>query len=231
MRLDAFLSRHGGLTRSEARAAVRAGRTRLQDRLVTDPACQVADGSLVELDGRLLGNRGHAYWMLYKPVGYECSAAPSHHPSAISLLGGAAAKTLHFAGRLDQDSTGLVLLTDDGRWSHGVASPRRSCAKRYLVRLAAPLDDEQITRLEQGVLLRGEHKPTAPARVRLCGVDSLRIEILEGRYHQIKRMFAAVGNRVVGLHREAIGPIELDPQLRPGQYRALTAAEIEWVWS
>ena len=134
---------------------------------------------------------------------------------------------LHPVGRLDIDTTGLVLLSDDGRWSHGITAPRRHQGKRYRVALAESLTDEAAARFRSGLLLRGETRPTLPAELEAESPTVVRVILREGRYHQVKRMFAALGNHVTALHREAIGGVVLDSELEPGQYRALSANEIE----
>jgi 16S rRNA pseudouridine516 synthase len=130
------------------------------------------------------------------------------------------------AGRLDIDTTGLVLLTDDGDWSHRITSPRHRCSKTYRAVLAEPLDESAVTRFAEGLLLRNEGKKTLPAELELLSPTEARLTLSEGRYHQVKRMFAALGNRVVALHRERIGAVALDAGLQPGQWRELTAQEI-----
>ncbi|MGL5359962.1 MAG: pseudouridine synthase, partial [Shewanella sp.] len=129
-------------------------------------------------------------------------------------------------GRLDADTTGLVLITSDGQWSHRITSPKKECVKRYLVDLAEPVDSSVTALFAAGVQLRGEEGLTKPAILEILSPLRVRLSITEGKYHQVKRMFAAVGNHVVGLHRERIGQIELDAALALGEWRYLTAAEI-----
>jgi 16S rRNA pseudouridine516 synthase len=133
---------------------------------------------------------------------------------------------LHAAGRLDIDTTGLVLLTDDGQWSHRITAPRSQCRKTYYVETADPIAPELVALFKEGVQLKGEMRPTLPADLVIIHEQAARLTLQEGKYHQVKRMFAFAGNRVELLHREAIGPIALDDDLEPGQYRALTAEEI-----
>ena len=150
-------------------------------------------------------------------------------PTVIELLlssGLADAERFSHVGRLDVASEGLLLLTTDGQWAHRLMSPRHHCAKRYRVTTAEPLDDTQLTRLRDGVVLHDDPAPTRPAEARALGDTELLLTISEGRYHQVKRMLAAVGNRVIALHREAVGGIELDPDLPAGAWRPLTDAEI-----
>jgi 16S rRNA pseudouridine516 synthase len=163
--------------------------------------------------------------MLHKPAGCVCATADREHRTVLDLLGAERASGLHIAGRLDIDATGLVLLTDDGDWSHRLTSPRHSFPKTYRVTLDAPLGAQAAT-LRAGVALRNEPRRCAPAALEPLGDNRWRVTIREGKYHQVKRMFAAVGNHVVALHRERIGRVALDPRLAPGEFRALTPDEI-----
>ena len=120
-----------------------------------------------------------------------------------------------------------MLLTDDGQWSHRITSPKYHCEKTYLVTLADPVEDFYLEQCAQGILLKGEKQPTKPAQIEIIDDYNLNLTIVEGKYHQVKRMFAALGNKVIALHRWRIGQIILDPQLEEGQYRALTDAEVQ----
>ena len=226
VRLDRFLSHAVGLTRSEVQRAVRAGRVAVDGATVRDPAVKVAEGAAVTLDGAPVGPRGPRYLMLHKPAGCVCATSDGLHPTVLDLLPAAERDGLRVVGRLDLDVAGLVLLTDDGDWSHRVSAPRRKCPKTYLADLAAPIGEEALGALRRGVQLRGERRDTAPAAVERLGPARVRITVTEGRYHQVKRMFAAVGNRVTGLRRERIGGVSLDPALPPGGWRALTGDEV-----
>jgi 16S rRNA pseudouridine516 synthase len=144
----------------------------------------------------------------------------------LELLPPCARAGLHVVGRLDLDVTGLVLLTDDGDWSHRVSAPRRRCPKTYLADLAQPIADAALEVLRRGLRLRGEERDTAPAVVTRLGASRVRVTVTEGRYHQVKRLFAAVGNRVTALHRERVGTVALDPALAAGAWRALTDEEV-----
>jgi 16S rRNA pseudouridine516 synthase len=185
----------------------------------------------VTLDGQIIEPPRPRYFMLHKPAGYVSATVDTAHPTALELLRGEPRSlNLQIAGRLDRDSTGLLLLTDDGEWNHRLTSPARECEKVYRVQLRDPLSPQAIAQLEAGILLRGEQRPTRPARVAITDQTDrrqVRLTILEGKYHQVKRMFAATGNLVLGLHRESIGGIMLDPDLGPGEYRPLTATEVQ----
>lgn len=133
---------------------------------------------------------------------------------------------LHAAGRLDIDTTGLVLMTDDGQWSHRITSPKHHCEKTYLVTLEHPVAEDTAEQFAVGVQLHNEATLTKPAQLEVIEPQLVRLTISEGRYHQVKRMFGAVGNRVAALHRERIGAIVMDEDLAPGEYRPLTEEEI-----
>jgi 16S rRNA pseudouridine516 synthase len=164
--------------------------------------------------------------MLHKPIGYVSATVDSDHPTVLDLLDEPNKQALHIAGRLDIDTTGLVLITDDGQWSHRVMSPRHECQKTYHVILAAALVPDAEERLQAGILLNSEKQLTKPAMLERLNSNEVRLTISEGKYHQVKRTFAALDNRVTDLHRERIGAITLDQSLAPGAYRALTEAEI-----
>jgi 16S rRNA pseudouridine516 synthase len=227
MRLDRFLSHATGLSRSQAQQAVRRGEVRVSGRAVTDPGAPVTAADAVEYAGRRLAAPGHRYLMLNKPAGYVCATRDPGLPTVLELIDVPRKQALHIVGRLDLDATGLVLLTDDGDWSHRVTAPRRKVAKRYRVTLAEPLSESGAVQLAGGVMLRNEKRRCRPATIERITDTEIRITVTEGKYHQVKRMFAAVGNRVTALHRERIGAVQLDPALKPGQARPLTAQEVQ----
>jgi 16S rRNA pseudouridine516 synthase len=226
MRLDKLLADVTDLTRSQARQLIREGCVTVNGVLARNAAQQVATGAAVCIDGQPLRSPGFRYFMLHKPKGVVCANRDRSHQTVIDLLDEDNAERLGVAGRLDIDTTGLVLLTDDGQWSHRVTAPRSDCVKRYRVWTAEPISEELIEKFARGLFLLAERERLKPARLQLLGECEARLEISEGKYHQVKRMFGAVGNAVVALHREAIGAIELDPALAPGEYRALTEDEI-----
>ncbi|MGS0728039.1 pseudouridine synthase, partial [Shewanella sp. 0m-11] len=129
----------------------------------------------------------------------------------------------------DADTTGLVLITTDGQWSHKITSPKKECAKRYLLETAEPLTDDLVQQFSDGVQLNNEDGLTKPAVLEILGANQARLTITEGKYHQVKRMLAAVGNKVTKLHRESVGAIELDPSLGLGEWRYLTDVETQSV--
>ena len=227
MRLDKFLSQQLGVSRALVLRELRNKRVTVDGEIVKTGAMKISPEQVVAFDGNVLDQiTGPRYFMLNKPQGYVCSTDDPDHPTVLYFLEEPVAYKLHAAGRLDIDTTGLVLMTDDGQWSHRVTSPRHQCEKTYLVTLENPLADDTAAQFEAGVQLHNEDSLTKPAQLEQIDERVVRLTISEGRYHQVKRMFAAVGNHVVALHRERIGGIVMDEDLEPGQYRPLTEQEI-----
>lgn len=229
MRLDKHLHQCIGISRSQASQLIRAGRIIINGVVIKSGAQHVSELDHILLDGDPLDAPGekHHYFMLYKPQGYVCTNEDAHHPSITKLFDLPHANKLHSAGRLDVDTTGLVLVTNDGQWSHRVTAPRKQCDKTYRVWLAEPISPDTEERFAKGILLKSESQPTRPAQLEIITATEALLTIHEGKYHQVKRMFAAVGNHVTQLHRERIGSLILDPTLTEGQYRELTPDEIQ----
>ena len=226
LRLDRYLSNATALTRSQAQRALRGGRVQVEGETVKQGATRIPLEAQVTLDGVPVAPPQPRYFMLHKPQGVVCASEDPTHRSAIDLLELPNPDGLHFAGRLDLDATGLVMISDDGQWTHRITAPGRECAKRYRIALAEPVTEQALRSLREGVLLRGDSRATRPAQVERVADQELLISIAEGRYHQVKRMLAAVGNKVVALHREAIGSLELDARLKAGEFRPLTKQEV-----
>lgn len=227
MRLDKFISQSLGITRKETKQLLRQGVIEVDGKLSYSPELHVNEQNQICFEGRALQAPGPLYFMLNKPVGYVSATKDSRHPTVLDLIDEPRAHTLHPVGRLDIDTTGLVLLTNDGQWSHGITSPKRHKFKCYRVHLAEELAENIERKFEKGIMLEGESKRTLPAQLQRITSKEVLLSIQEGRYHQVKRMFAAMGNHVDALHRESIGALTLDLQLQPGQYRPLTQQEIE----
>lgn len=226
MRLDKFLCESTDLTRSLAKAALKQGEVTVNGDVVKQGTHVVAEADVVEWQGERLSLIGLRYIMLNKPAGYECTNKSSQYPMVMELLDVDKRERLHTVGRLDVDTTGLLLITDDGQWTHRVISPRHRCDKVYLATLAEPISADAIGIFARGMQLDGEDKPTLPAELEIVDPHTARLTIQEGKYHQVKRMFGALGNRVVSLHRERIGSVALDPDLEPGESRYLAEAEV-----
>lgn len=222
-----MVSHATGLTRRDARSLIRSGRVRAGNELIRDTAFHITPDNTVTLDGTPLGDTGPRYLMLHKPQGVISATHDDEHMTVISLLDEPHPEKLHIAGRLDIDTTGLILITDDGQWSHRITHPGLGgCRKVYRVWVERDIDPALIAIFQAGVMLHGETKLTLPAELDLIGGNECLLTLQEGRHHQVKRMFASVDNRVTRLHRERIGGILLDPNLPPGKYRPLSHAEI-----
>lgn len=229
MRLDYFIATATSLSRKDAKRAIGKGQVKRNGQLCRQASVKLEADDQITLDDLPLTLPEERYLMLHKPSGVISATSDSQQPTVLDLLTPQERRGLHIAGRLDLDTTGLLLLTSDGQWSHRVTSPRGKCDKTYRVSLSAPITPEAATMLEKGVMLKGESTPTQPAEVRVINHQLIELTISEGRYHQIKRMMAAVGNHVNSLHRLSIGGILLDPSLAPGQFRSLTPEEISSV--
>lgn len=226
MRLDKFICDCTGLTRSQAGKVIRQKLVTMNGELVKQAALQVKDSDVVSLDGEQLQLIGLRYFMLHKPDGYICSTEDPEHPTVFTLMDEPLIERLHTVGRLDLDTTGLVLITDDGQWSHRISSPKHHVAKTYRVWTADPIPTAAIAQFSEGVMLRNEKNTTLPAQLEIVRETEALLTIHEGRYHQVKRMFAAIGNKVERLHREKVGGLQLPDDLAEGEYRELTPNEI-----
>jgi 16S rRNA pseudouridine516 synthase len=180
-----------------------------------------------KVQGQILPYRESLNIAFHKPVDTECSRAPGHYRSVFSFFPEAfLRRDLQAVGRLDADTTGLLLFTDSGDLNHFLTSPKRHVPKTYRVETRHPIAADQVERLRAGVELRSEDGPTLPARVEMLGDKVCLLTIAEGKYHQVKRMFAAVGNRVEKIHRVAIGGLKLDDALAPGAWRFLEPEDL-----
>lgn len=230
MRWSQVLFSQGFGTRRECDALLLAGRVRHAGRLVEDPDEDVDTTALeFEVEGRAWPYAESALILLHKPAGYECSQRPGASPGVMALLPPPLRQRgVQSVGRLDVDTTGLLLLTDDGPLLHRLTSPKHHVPKVYEVSARHPVSDAQIAQLLAGVVLRGEPRddptPVRAAAAERTGESTLRLTLTEGKYHQVKRMLAAVGNRCEALHRSAIGTLQLPADLAPGQWRWIDEA-------
>lgn len=229
MQLERILQKQGFGTRKACRSLVRHEQIAIDGTVCTDPFAEIDTAGLVfTVDGVNWPYAEFACLMLNKPAGYECSRKPLHYLSVLSLLPAPLReRDVQPVGRLDADTTGLLLITDDGQLNHVLSSARRKVPKVYLATTKHPVDQEQIDRLLAGVLLNDEPEPIAAAACEKAGANLLRLTLTSGKYHQVKRMVAAAGNRVEALHREAVGELSLPADLQPGEWRWLATVDLE----
>ena len=227
MRINQILFSQGFGTRRDCDALVLAGLVSHEGTLIDDPDAQFdLDGLQISVRNETWEVHATALLMMNKPAGYECSQKPKHHPSVLSLLPAPLrARNVQPVGRLDADTTGLLLLTDDGALIHRLTSPKYHVPKVYEVGCKHPVDARQIEQLLAGVKLIDDPATVRAAACELSGESGLRLTLTEGKYHQVKRMLAAVGNRVETLHRSAIGGVGLPASLQPGQWSWLHVAD------
>ncbi len=231
MRLDKFLSKATELSRKEAKRLLHKGHISVNGAVVKDSSYHVNEqNDEVMLAGEQLSvATSKRYILLYKPEGFECTLKAKDYPIVTELIAVPEVASLRIAGRLDVDSTGALLLSDDGSWLHRVTSPKRAHAKLYELTLADPMDEnaqaDAIKKIADGILLDGEEDKTKPAKLEFIDDTHARLTLTEGKYHQVKRMMAYFGNKVIALHRTNIGKIDLTG-LEKGECRFLTAEEV-----
>lgn len=222
MKLSQILFSQGFGTRRVCAGLIDAGLVRHNGETLDDPDVDLpTDGLVLEVEGKPWPFHTQALVMLHKPAGYECSQKPKHHPSVLTLLPAPLRQRgVQPIGRLDEDTTGLLLLTEDGKLIHKLTSPKHHVPKVYEVGCKHPVDATQVERLLAGVVLDDDPTPVRAAACEAVGECGLRLTLTEGKYHQVKRMVAAVSNRVETLHRSTFGHLALPADLKPGQ----------WVW-
>ncbi len=227
IRLDKYLCEMEAGTRSEVKAFIKKGRVTVNGETAKAPERKVDETrDTVTLDGHSFSYQKFFYYMLHKPAGVVTAVRDHHDQTVLDLLVDAPGKDLSPVGRLDKDTEGLLLITNDGALSHRLLSPVKHVPKTYLVHTKRPVTSQMCEKLEAGVEI-GDETPTAPAKTKLlsdtdCG---LLLTITEGRFHQVKRMLQAVGNEVVYLKRLSMGTLVLDETLSKGSWRALTEEE------
>jgi len=228
MTLEKLLQSQGFGSRRDCRHLILAGRVAIDGAIHAQPGAEVDPHGLVfAIDGTPWRYRQFAYLALHKPAGYECSHKPHMHPSVFSLLPPQlVARGVQCVGRLDFDTTGLLLLSDDGAFIHRCSSPKHQLPKRYRVTAKHPLTAAQLAALQDGVVLHDAPQPVRALACAQVAEHQLDLTIGEGKYHQVKRMLAAAGNRVEALHRSAVGGFELEAELAPGQWRWLETDDL-----
>ena len=231
MKLSQILFSQGFGTRRLCAGLIEAGEVSIGGAVVDDPHADVpTEGLVFHVLGKPWPYHASALILLNKPAGYECSRKPKHHPSVLSLLPAPLrAREVQPIGRLDEDTTGLLLLTDDGALIHRLTSPKHHVPKVYEAGCKHPVTDEQLARLRSGVILDDDPLPVCAAAAERHGDaadgHTLSLTLTEGKYHQVKRMIAAVGNRVETLHRSCFGNLVLHDDPRPGHWRWVGADE------
>jgi 16S rRNA pseudouridine516 synthase len=232
MRLDKFISKATELSRKESKKILHASEVTVNDEVVKDPGLHVdiINDEVLWAGEPLSVATGNRYILLHKPEGFECTLKAKEYPIVTELIAVPELGSLRIAGRLDVDTTGALLLSDDGGWLHRVTSPKHEHAKVYELTLADPMNEEEqahaIKKVGEGILLEGDYEPTKPATLDFIDETHARLTLEQGKYHQVKRMMGYFGNKVVELHRASIGHITLDG-LERGDSRFLTPEEVE----
>jgi len=231
-RLDKFISSQSGLSRSEAVKAIKASRAAVNGAVCRQPDAKVdTDSDTIVLDGMELSYREHAYYMMNKPAGVVSATEDRDDRTVIDLLPIELRREGLFpAGRLDKDTTGLMIITDDGDYAHRMLSPKKHVDKLYTVTLDRPADSGDLVRFAEGIELK-DGTVCKPAEATVLDDGRVEIVISEGKYHQVKRMFAAAGYHVTALRRERIGALRLDDSLAPGEFREMSADEANAVFN
>lgn len=226
MRLDKFLSELNICTRSESKKILKSGVISVNNSIVKDGSFHIDENNdIIKFNDAVLSFEKYVYYMLNKPAGVVSATEDNVSKTVIDLFDLDNKSDLFPVGRLDKDTTGLLIITNDGELSHKLTSPRCHVTKTYLVGIEHPLKEDDIFKLENGVELIDDGL-TKPASVEVIDDNTVLLTISEGKYHQVKRMLAAVGNRVISLKRLSIGKLCLDENLSEGCYRKLTKEEL-----
>jgi len=226
LRLDKYISNATDLSRTDVKKLIKSGLVSIDDETAKSGSQKVSDDQEIAIEGSTIQLMTTRYFMMNKPAGVVSATKDHTNPTALDLIYEHRNDQLQIAGRLDIDTTGLLLITDDGQWNHIVTSPRTDCKKIYAVELENTVSEDYHKKLEAGIALEGEKRRCLPAAMKVIDDHHIQLSISEGKYHQVKRMITSLGNKVVSLHRLQIGGIALDPELEPGDYRPLTEEEI-----
>jgi len=202
------------------------GQVSVDGEIATDINQVVGEFAHIKLDGETLQDNLPVYWMMHKPKGVVSATKDTKHKTVLDLLDSPDKENLHIVGRLDFNTTGLLLLTNDGRWSRALTTAENKVAKVYRVTLEKDIDESLIEHFARGLYFSYEDVTTRPAQLKIISARVAELSLIEGRYHQVKRMFARFDNKVLELHRISVGNIMLDPNLDVGQSRVLTESEI-----
>lgn len=233
IRLDKYLADMGVGTRQEVKKCIRQGRVALDGEIIKKPEQKVDENTqTVQVDGRTVGYATYEYYMLNKPAGVISATEDRKQTTVVDLIETKKRKDLFPVGRLDKDTVGLLLITNDGELAHRLLSPKKHVDKRYYARVEGIITAEDQEAFARGVNIGSEEEPeiTMPAELEILTSDTIseiRLTIREGKFHQVKRMFEAVGKQVIFLKRETMGTLVLDETLAPGAYRPLTDEELK----
>ncbi len=230
VRLDKFLSQSGERSRSEAVKAVRAGQVRVNGVPVRDPSLKINETDTVTLAGETVGDDAMQYYLFYKPSGVLTAARDSHAQTVMDLLPEALSRRKVLpVGRLDKDTTGLLLLTNDGVLAHSLLDPKRHVWKRYIATVEGKLDEADVNAFAEGIPLKDFTAKPAQLRILEAHDDFSRaeVEVREGKFHQVKRMFGARGHEVTALHRASFGPMTIPEGMKEGDHVRLTDEQVE----
>lgn len=231
MRLDKYLVEMEVGSRSQVKESIKKGLVSVNGIKASRPETKIDESKdIISYQGKALSYTKNEYYMLHKPAGVVSATTDNFDTTVLDLLKDAKGKNLFPVGRLDKDTEGLLLITNDGGLSHDLLSPKKHVDKEYFVELRYPVTKQEISLLEKGVDI-GDEKKTLPATVMLIDKTHVSIVIQEGRFHQVKRMFQAVSNEVCYLKRMRMGSLRLDESLQPGEYRSLTETEINFLKS
>ena len=235
MRLDKFLSEMGIASRKETKEYAKKGRIKVNDAIVKSSDYKIdTDKDIVTFDGRAIAYEQFEYYMLNKPAGVVSATVDNNDRTVIDLIDSERKKDLFPVGRLDKDTVGLLIITNDGELAHSLLSPVKHIDKKYFARVEGIITEEHIKRFKEGLKLK-DGTLTKPAQLEIIksgndksdNISEVEITICEGKYHQIKRMIACVGGKVIYLKRLSMGSLKLDENLREGEYRRLTEDEIK----
>lgn len=225
MRLDKFLAERGIGSRTEVKKIIKSGRVSVDGQTVTNPDSQISGREQICLGSRTLSGKTHFYYMFHKPAGCVSARTDAVQTTVMDYFKDCErAGALFPVGRLDKDTEGLLIVTNDGDFSHRLTSPKKHIAKTYYFESEEPLCKDAVSKMEEGLMLK-DGMLCRPARLRLFDNCRGELSIIEGAYHQIKRMVAACGGRVTYLKRISIGALKLDPELEKGAYRELSEEE------
>lgn len=226
-RLDRFISKRKNISKRDVQRILAQKRIQVEGEIATDIQQTIGPFTQVSIDGEILQNRQRCYLMLHKPVGVVSATHDTIHQTVIDILAHPLGNELHITGRLDLNSSGLLLLTNDSKWSRQLMAPENKICKYYRVSTQNPITEDYVKAFQTGMYFAYENITTRPVSLEIINSHTAQVTLTEGRYHQIKRMFGRFRNPVLSIHRYAIGGVTLDQALLPGEARPLTAYEAE----